>query len=182
MKRMRSISTLALVISLTFGVIWLSPAFAAGVPEFSSLGQIRAEAEGMYTPGAMDLDKAGNLYVADGGSGKVYVFDKYGALVEGLDLGVSGRGLAVTPDGSKLFFARDKAVSGNIPVRPPVSRRSAPRKSPAWRCRRRSRPRDISTFLMSRPCKSASTPRKASWNPASVELVSMPDSSGSLVA
>ncbi|MDT8442738.1 MAG: PEGA domain-containing protein [Desulfuromonadales bacterium] len=89
-------------------VIWLSPALAAA-PDFEPLGQIRAE--GMYVPAAMDIDGAGNLYVADARNGNIYVFDKYGALSKKLPVDTTGRGLAVSADGSSLFFSLPKAVA-----------------------------------------------------------------------
>jgi hypothetical protein len=109
MKRFQSISSLLAVISLLLGVIWLSPVFAAGSPAFAPLGQIRAE--GMYVPGAIDLDGSGNLYVADARNGNVYVFDRYGALVKELAVATTGRGLAVTPNGAQLFVTLKQAVA-----------------------------------------------------------------------
>ena len=66
----------------------------------------------------MDLDDAGNLYVADALGRKIYCFDQYGILkrvysdaafkyadFQGL---ASGRGLAVSPDGTRLYFARNQ--------------------------------------------------------------------------
>ncbi len=117
MKRMKSISSLITVISLFFGVIWLSPVFAA-MPTFTSLGQITAEA--LQAPGAMDMDADGNLYVADARGGEVFKFDPYGKLVQSFDVAGSGRGLAVTADGQRLYVSRDESlvvvdtVSGSV--------------------------------------------------------------------
>lgn len=107
MKRIHSILSLCLAISLLFSVIWLGSAFAA--PTFTSLGQIKAE--GLQVPGAMDLDEAGNLYVADARGGLVHKFNAFGKLLQSFNLKGSGRGLAVTPDGSKLYVARQQTVA-----------------------------------------------------------------------
>jgi len=107
MKRIQSVLTLLSAISLLLGVIWLDPACAA--PTFTSLGQIKAE--GLQVPGAMDLDDAGNLYVADTRGGLVHKFSTYGELLQSFDLDGSGRGLAVTPDGSTLYVARQQSVA-----------------------------------------------------------------------
>lgn len=108
MKRMKSLLSLITVISLFLSVIWLSPAIAAGEPAFESLGQIRAD--GMYVPGALDLDANGNIYVADGRNGHVYIFDMYGKPTGEMSLGATGRGLAVTPDGQRIFVSRQNSV------------------------------------------------------------------------
>ena len=63
MKQSYSTFSLVTVISLLLGVIWLNPARAAVAPVFEPLGQIRAS--GMLVVGAMDMDEAGTLYVAD---------------------------------------------------------------------------------------------------------------------
>lgn len=107
MERTFSLRILITVISLLLAVIWLSPAYAAA-PAFESLGQITASA--MRVPGAMDMDAAGNLYVADTRGGLVHIFDTYGNLQQSLDLKVSGYGLAVTPDGSRLYVSQKKDV------------------------------------------------------------------------
>ncbi len=108
MKRFHSISCFITVISLFVGAIWLSPVFAAA-PVFVSLGQIKADS--LRVPGAMDLDGAGNLYVADTRGGLVHKFSPYGQLLEDFALQASGSGLAVTPDGQRLYVARKQSVA-----------------------------------------------------------------------
>lgn len=98
---------LVAAISLLLSVIWPSSSSAA-MPTFTSLGQLRAQ--GLEVPGAMALDAAGNLYVADAQGGEVFSFDRYGRLKAVFDAQVSGRGLAVSPDGSKLYVARKHKV------------------------------------------------------------------------
>ena len=108
MKRSNSMSNLITVISLLLGVIWLCPTLAVAAPTFASLGQITAE--GLRVPGAMDLDESGNLYVADARKGLVHKFSPYGDLLQSFDLQASGRGLAVTPDGTRLYVSREQSV------------------------------------------------------------------------
>lgn len=95
------------VFSLLFGAIW--PCLALAAPTFESLGRITAD--GLDVPGAMDLDADGNLYVADARGGEVFKFDRYHRLVQVFDLQVTGAGLAVTPDGSRLYVARKHDVA-----------------------------------------------------------------------
>lgn len=96
------------VISLLLSVIWLGPAFAAA-PVFTSLGQIR---DGLKAPTRIDTDAAGSLYVADPGLGTVVKYDKYGRLLRSYSgLTISGGGLAVTPDGSRLYVAAEQSVA-----------------------------------------------------------------------
>ena len=101
MKQSYSTFSLVTVISLLLGVIWLSPARAAVAPVFEPLAQIRVPGV-MFVVGAMDMDEAGNLYVADSRAGLVHTFDQYGDFLQSIDLQVTGSGLAVTPDGSRL--------------------------------------------------------------------------------
>lgn len=107
MERILSTRSLVTVISLLLIVIWLSPAFAAP-PAFESLGQLTAQ--DLRVPGAMDLDEAGNLYVADVRGGSVYQFSPYGDLLQSFALQASGRGLAVSPGGTQLYVAREQSV------------------------------------------------------------------------
>lgn len=96
------------VISLMLSVIWLGQAFAAA-PVFTSLGQISA---GLKAPTRIDTDALGNLYVADPGLGLVLKYDKYGRLLRSFSgLAVSGGGLAVSADGSRLYVAAETSVA-----------------------------------------------------------------------
>lgn len=96
------------VISLLLSVIWLGQAWAAA-PVFTSLGQIR---DGLKAPTRLAVDGLGNLYVADPGLATVVKFDKYGRLVRSFSgLSVSGGGLAVSADGSRLYVAAETSVA-----------------------------------------------------------------------
>src|SRR6056297_907030 len=110
MIRSRALVCLVAVISLLLGVIWPSPAVAAVAPEIEPLGDIET---GLTVPGKLDVDAAGNLYVADARSGKVLKFDASGDLLRSYDAAaVSGRGLAVKSDGSRIYAAtRDQVVT-----------------------------------------------------------------------
>jgi DNA-binding beta-propeller fold protein YncE len=109
MKRPGSRICLVAVISLLLGVIWHNAAGAAVAPTFVPLGEIR---EGLTTPGRIDADAAGNIYVTDARKSTVFKFDKYGKLARAFTgASVSGAGLAVTPDGSRIYAAGINAVS-----------------------------------------------------------------------
>ncbi|WP_187426769.1 FG-GAP-like repeat-containing protein [Geothermobacter ehrlichii] len=61
----------------------------------------------MAGPGAIDLDDSGNLYIADHDAG-VLKFSKLGSLEGRFNAApVSGAGLAVTPDGSRIYVVGD---------------------------------------------------------------------------
>ncbi|MDT8442490.1 MAG: FG-GAP-like repeat-containing protein, partial [Desulfuromonadales bacterium] len=107
MKRISALFGQIAVFSLLFGAIW--PCLALAAPAFEPLGRITAA--GLDVPGAMDLDAAGNLYVADARGGEVFKFDRYHRLVQVFDLQATGAGLAVTPDGTRLYVARKHAVA-----------------------------------------------------------------------
>ncbi|PLX78308.1 MAG: hypothetical protein C0614_08695, partial [Desulfuromonas sp.] len=94
------------VISLLGCVI--SPCQAEAAVSFSSLGRIMAD--GLRAPGAMDIDGAGNLYVADGRGGEVFKFDQHGRLKGVFSLDGTGAGLAVSPEGDRLYVARSHDV------------------------------------------------------------------------
>ncbi|PLX86123.1 MAG: hypothetical protein C0614_03945, partial [Desulfuromonas sp.] len=106
MKRVLALCGLMTVISLLGFVI--SPCQVDAAVSFSSLGRIMAD--GLGAPGAMDLDEAGNLYVADGRGGEVFKFDPYGNLKAVFNLEGTGAGLAVTPEGDRLYVAKSHDV------------------------------------------------------------------------
>lgn len=109
MKRPNRWHSFAAVISLFVCVIWHVPADAAVNPKIASLGRI---SEGLLAAGRLDVDIEGNLYVADGLQKKVLKYDKYGQLVKTYSgFPVYAHGLAVTPDGSKLYVAGRTVVS-----------------------------------------------------------------------
>ncbi len=90
-------------------VISQGSALAATAPAVTSLGQIR---DGMVTSTRVGMDTAGHLYVADPYKRSVVKFDKYGKRVATFDkVPLSGSGLAVTPDGTRLYVAAKTAVA-----------------------------------------------------------------------
>lgn len=109
MRRLNTLICLVAVISLLSGVIWQGAAQAAVAPQIVPLGQIK---DGLSSPGRLAVDGAGNLYVADVTLAKVVEFDKYGKLVRTIaSVPVSGTGLAVTADGSRIYVANMDSVS-----------------------------------------------------------------------
>ncbi|PLY01294.1 MAG: hypothetical protein C0623_05605 [Desulfuromonas sp.] len=105
----RALVCLIAVISLLVGAIWPNAAVAAAAPEVVPLGSIDAE---VSIPGKLDVDAAGNLYVADIGSSTVLKFSPFGYLEKTYgSVEASGRGLAVSPDGSKLYVATADQVA-----------------------------------------------------------------------
>jgi DNA-binding beta-propeller fold protein YncE len=100
---------LAAVISLLLGVIWHTPASAAVAPVIKSLGRI---SQGLSVPGRLDVDEAGSVYVADAGKKAVFKYDKFGVLVTTYAaVPAAGTGLAVTPDGSRLYVSGRDVVT-----------------------------------------------------------------------
>ncbi|PLX85249.1 MAG: hypothetical protein C0614_04450, partial [Desulfuromonas sp.] len=106
MKRSFALYGLITVFVLINVVIWPSCVIAA--PSFTSLGRIMVD--GLRTPGAMDIDGAGNLYVVNSRGGEVFKLDCYGNLKGVFDLGGTGGGLAVNDDGTILYVARQHDV------------------------------------------------------------------------
>lgn len=108
MKRSRMTSCLFAVLPLLFSVIWHEPAAAAVAPTLAPLGQIR---EGLRAPTRIDVDAAGNLYVADVRAAAVFKFDMYGKLIATFaGVPISG-GLAVSADGARLYVAGQTSVA-----------------------------------------------------------------------
>lgn len=109
MKRSDTKLCLIAVISLLLSVIWHSSAIAAVAPSLAPLGRISQE---MSAPGRIDVDAAGNLYVADARARAVLKYDKFGQLVKSFSgVPVSGGGVAVTPDGARLYAAGRDVVT-----------------------------------------------------------------------
>ena len=96
-------------LSLTSCVIWPDNAAAVQVPQLERLGQIKA---GLRVPSRIDVDAAGNLYVADSRLQQVVKFDRFGRQVTLFtQVEASGAGLAVNADGSRIYVAaNDKVV------------------------------------------------------------------------
>ena len=106
MRRVFCVGFFLSVISLTGAVICLSSVLAT--PTLQSLGKIE---EGLSVPTRLDIDSTGNLYVADPRLKTIFVFDKYGKPIAELAVEtLSGGGLAVTADGTKLYAACGQKV------------------------------------------------------------------------
>jgi hypothetical protein len=97
------------VLPLLLSAIWLGPALAAVAPAISSLGQIRDA--GLRAPTRIDLDAAGNLYVADPRAAVIAKFDIYGQKVATFSGFPVAGALAVTADGSRLYVSGEQAVA-----------------------------------------------------------------------
>jgi sugar lactone lactonase YvrE len=113
MKRYFPMICLVTVFSLSLSVIWPTQAMAAPAPTFASLGQIDTLAAGCINPLAMDQDDNGYLYVADLQTRNVCRFDPLGALTHKfrpVAPYINATGLAISPDGSKLYVAKDNDV------------------------------------------------------------------------
>jgi hypothetical protein len=92
---------LVAVISLSLSAIWPNAATAAEIPEIVSLGQLQ---EGLNTPGRMDIDAQGNLYVADARTNRIIRFDSAGTLQDIFAVtSVSGAALAVNAEGTLIY-------------------------------------------------------------------------------
>lgn len=108
MKRFIAPACLVAVLSLFASVIWPNQSSAA-MPTIAPLGELRAP--GLEYPGAMAVDGAGNLYVADARGGEVFKFDRYGRLQAAFALQATGSGLALSPDGLTLYVASGDNVA-----------------------------------------------------------------------
>ena len=105
----RALVCFTAVISLLLGAIWPNTAAAAVAPTIVPLGSIT---DGLTVPGELDVDAAGNLYVADIKGQKVLKYDAFGGLLRTYEaVAVTGQGLAVTPDGSRIYVATSANVS-----------------------------------------------------------------------
>ena len=109
MDRSRALVTFVAVISLSLGAIWPNEALAATAPAVQSLGAVQA---GLFVPGELDIDASGNLYVADARARKIFKYNAPGAALQTFDaVAVTGNGLAVTPDGARIYAAVDGGVA-----------------------------------------------------------------------
>ncbi len=101
------LKVICLFVVISLSVLGLSAGDArAAMPNVDYLETFGVGA-GMSGPGAIDLDDNGNLYVADPDAG-IVKFNKYGT--ERARFGtvpVAGAGLAVSPDGSRIFVTGD---------------------------------------------------------------------------
>jgi hypothetical protein len=111
MKRLGQKICAAAVLSLAFVAIWHDSAQAA-MPVISSLGQIKDGS--VVNPTRIDVDAAGTIYLCDGSVNGVTRYDKYGQVLPTLrgEYTVKSNGVAVTPDGSRVFVS--VAEPGNL--------------------------------------------------------------------
>jgi len=110
MKRPGMRSLIAMV-ALVIGVIFQGVSHGAAMPVLESLGQIK-DLSVMRTPLMIDVDAAGNLYVSDIGKQEILKFDRYGKLLRHYTgFLMTCRGLAVTPDGSRLYVSGKNFVA-----------------------------------------------------------------------
>jgi len=66
----------------------------------------------LMDPSAIASDNAGNLYVADTGNERIAMFTKNGTWLGALDDGVGKvRGVAVTPDGSRIYGVAENRIT-----------------------------------------------------------------------
>jgi len=104
-------NSLILVISLIASVIWHGSAFGSVAPVLESLGQIK-DYQRLQAPTALAVDGSGVLYIADTARGVIVAYDRYGAYRnEYRGVPVSGRGLAVTSDGTRIYVASGNSVA-----------------------------------------------------------------------
>lgn len=104
MKRLGQKICVAIVLSLTFVVIWHDSAQAA-MPVIKSIGEIKDKT--VVNPTRIDVDAAGTIYLCDGSLNGVSRYDKYGQALTALKgaYRVRSNGVAVTPDGSRVYVS-----------------------------------------------------------------------------
>ena len=104
MKRFGQKICVAVVLSLAFVAIWHDSAQAA-MPVISSIGQIKDNT--VVHPTRIDVDAAGTIYLCDGSVNGVVRYNKYGEALPPLkgEYKVKSNGVAVTPDGSRVFVS-----------------------------------------------------------------------------
>ncbi len=108
MNRSRKIYGLLAVFSLLLVVIWPGFSFSGEAPQLQRLGQITA---GLRVPSQLELDAAGNLYVADARLQRVVKFDQVGRQIQVYDqVKASGAGLAVDRAGNRIYVAAGDQV------------------------------------------------------------------------
>ena len=112
MKRLGQKICVAVALSLAFVAIWHDSAQAA-MPVLSSLGQIKDGS--VVNPTRIDVDAAGTIYLCDGTLNGVTRYDKYGKALQTLrgEYRVRSNGVAVTPDGSRVFVSVSAPSSNN---------------------------------------------------------------------
>ena len=104
MKRLGQKICVAVALSLAFVAIWHDSAQAA-MPVISSIGQIKDNT--VVHPTRIDVDAAGTIYLCDGSVNGVVRYNKYGEALPPLkgEYKVKSTGVAVTPDGSRVFVS-----------------------------------------------------------------------------
>lgn len=89
-------------------MIWPVTETSASSPVITYLGALKAR---LAAPAGLAVDQSGNLYVSDEQRGSISKFDPYGRIVMSMPgLSIVGSGLAVTPDGLRIFFSTGQSV------------------------------------------------------------------------
>ena len=103
MMRSRTMISLLAVISLFASVIWHNAAFAAGAPALKLLGQV-GDMQTIPNPTAIAVDGQGNVFITV--STGILELNQYGRVEGEFAKGLaSGRGVAVSADGVRLYVA-----------------------------------------------------------------------------
>ena len=115
MKRLGQKICAAAVLSLAFVAIWHDSAQAA-MPVISSIGQIKDSS--VVNPTRIDVDAAGTIYLCDGNVNGVTRYNKYGQALPTLKgaYKVRSNGIAVTPDGSRVFVSVSEPLFVTVTV------------------------------------------------------------------